>query len=533
MSAAATMTWHEELATLVGDTGVPLPDAGGAAPAPAANVAAVGAVWLGEEEERRTEEGWAQQARGFAESTAEMLLELGRGLWDVAGQCLAGAEDSELGRSLRRRVENTGKRLSFMNEYLPEERDPVRCWLVVAAVAFVTLLVLGVGSGDETPIEGPKKLYISPPSANRIQLPDGRHLAYEEQGVSADRARFSLIAPHSFLSSRLAGIPGISGSLLEEFGARLVTYDLPGFGESDPHPGRNLNSSALDMLHLADALGIPDKFWVVGYSGGGIHAWSALRYIPDRVAGAAMFAPMANPYDSKMTKEERRKTWDSWSTKRRLMHILARRFPSVLPLIYYRSFLSGKQGEPESWLSLSLGKKDKTLLEGPTFKAFWEKNVAESVRQGDAQPFVEEAVLQVSDWGFSLSDIQMQKKEDRGFFEFIKSLFNQVEQEWVGFLGPIHIWQGMDDRVVSPSVTEFVRRVVPGATVHKLLDEGHFSYFCFCDECHRQIFSTLFGIPQGLINPVPESSEVASELTEETTVPDNVTEQEQGNSSLA
>jgi pimeloyl-ACP methyl ester carboxylesterase len=39
------------------------------------------------------------------------------------------------------------------------------------------------------------------------------------------------------------------------------------------------------MLHLADALDIPDKFWVVGYSGGGMHAWSALRYIPDRVAG--------------------------------------------------------------------------------------------------------------------------------------------------------------------------------------------------------------------------------------------------------
>lgn len=175
--------------------------------------------------------------------------------------------------------------------------------------------VLGVGSVDDTPVELPKKLYIGPPSAKTIQLPDGRHLAYKEQGVTADRARFSLIAPHSFLSSRLAGktkccivwfnvssqhdnityliymvcscagIPGIKPSLLEEFGARLVTYDLPGFGESDPHPGRDLNSSAHDMLHLAGALRIVDKFWVVGYSAGSIHAWSALRHIPDRVAG--------------------------------------------------------------------------------------------------------------------------------------------------------------------------------------------------------------------------------------------------------
>ena len=37
----------------------------------------------------------------------------------------------------------------------------------------------------------------------------------------------------------MKGIPGVKESLLEEFGIRLVTYDLPGFGESDPHPKRN------------------------------------------------------------------------------------------------------------------------------------------------------------------------------------------------------------------------------------------------------------------------------------------------------
>lgn len=50
-----------------------------------------------------------------------------------------------------------------------------------------------------------KKIHIHPPSAARVMLPDGRFMAYKEQGVPADRARFSIIAPHSFLSSRLAG----------------------------------------------------------------------------------------------------------------------------------------------------------------------------------------------------------------------------------------------------------------------------------------------------------------------------------------
>ena len=70
----------------------------------------------------------------------------------------------------------------------------------------------------------------------------------------------------------------------------MITYDLPGFGGSDPHPGRNLNSSAIDMLHLADAVGVIDKFWVVGYSGGGKHAWAAVCYIPERLAGTSPFA---------------------------------------------------------------------------------------------------------------------------------------------------------------------------------------------------------------------------------------------------
>lgn len=74
-------------------------------------------------------------------------------------------------------------------------------------------------------------------------------------------------------------------SLLEEFGVRLVTYDLPGFGESDPHPNRTLQSSAMDLLHLAEALKVDNKFWVLGYSSGAMHAWAALRYIPSKIAG--------------------------------------------------------------------------------------------------------------------------------------------------------------------------------------------------------------------------------------------------------
>lgn len=55
---------------------------------------------------------------------------------------------------------------------------------------------------DNTPVP---LLQVHPPSASHILLPDGRNMSYLEQGVSANRARYLLVAPHSFLSSRLAG----------------------------------------------------------------------------------------------------------------------------------------------------------------------------------------------------------------------------------------------------------------------------------------------------------------------------------------
>lgn len=49
-----------------------------------------------------------------------------------------------------------------------------------------------------------------------------------------------------------------------------------------------------------------------------------------------------------------------------------------------------------------------------------------------------------------------------------------------------------------------MQRVSPHVMLHKLPYEGHFTYFYFCDECHRQIFTVVYGNPEGpLVDPVP------------------------------
>lgn len=80
---------------------------------------------------------------------------------------------------------------------------------------------------------------------------------------------------HSLFSSDLQNI-------VESKGIYFVSFDRPGYGESDPHPNRTAKSLALDIEELGDQLGLGPKFYVIGYSMGGQVAWNCLKYIPHR-----------------------------------------------------------------------------------------------------------------------------------------------------------------------------------------------------------------------------------------------------------
>lgn len=62
----------------------------------------------------------------------------------------------------------------------------------------------------------------------------------------------------------------------------LVAFDRAGYGESDPNPGRNVKSEALDIEELADKLDLGEKFYVLGVSMGGYSVWGCLQYMPHR-----------------------------------------------------------------------------------------------------------------------------------------------------------------------------------------------------------------------------------------------------------
>lgn len=75
-----------------------------------------------------------------------------------------------------------------------------------------------------------------------------------------------------------------------------------------------------------------------------------------------MFAPMINPYDPLMVREEKNMIWGKWTRKRKFMFFLARRFPRILVYFYRRSFLSGRHDQIDKWLSLSVGRRVSLLF---------------------------------------------------------------------------------------------------------------------------------------------------------------------------
>ena len=119
-----------------------------------------------------------------------------------------------------------------------------------------------------------------------MRLRDGRALAYTEWGDAHGQPVFYF---HGSPLSRL-WIPDEAAT--RAAGVRLIAADRPGYGGSDPHPGRRLQDWPVDVAELGDALGV-DRFAVVGYSAGGPYALACAALLGDRVTRAGLVSTTA------------------------------------------------------------------------------------------------------------------------------------------------------------------------------------------------------------------------------------------------
>ena len=259
----------------------------------------------------------------------------------------------------------------------------------------------------------------------KIQLIDGRNLAYALWG---DPDGESVFLFHGAPGSRMfAPDPEITARV----GVRLVTVDRPGYGGSDPDPGRSILDWPADVLQLADAIQVP-RFAVVAHSSGGPYALACARELADRVSAVALVSCVA-PYDEPTREDDE----DQALTR------LAREDPYRAATQFAES-IAFLVDDPEIFLTFPRPEPDLQLLSDERIRTMFVSAVREGVSQG-TQAYGWDCVLERQPWGFALADIDTR----------------------------ISIWQGEQDRAVPLSQAVALKDQLPHADLKDLPDFGH------------------------------------------------------------
>ena len=116
---------------------------------------------------------------------------------------------------------------------------------------------------------------------------DGRSITFWAVGPHDG---FPVVYCHGAIGSPRWRTPQLD-ELIDRLAIRYVLVNRPGFGGSDPCPGRTVADFAGDLEHVIDALG-HERFSVVGVSAGAPYALACGWRLHDRLAAVAAVSPL-------------------------------------------------------------------------------------------------------------------------------------------------------------------------------------------------------------------------------------------------
>jgi pimeloyl-ACP methyl ester carboxylesterase len=269
-----------------------------------------------------------------------------------------------------------------------------------------------------------------------LRLRDGRILGYCEYGDPAGRP---LMFFHGLPGSRLSG--ALFDEPARERGIRVLAVDRPGFGLSDFQPSRRLTGWPTDVAELADALDL-ERFAVVGVSGGGPYAAVCAWAMPERVSGAGVVSGVG-PFQQPDAEE-------GMGQGNRVLFGMARRAPFLvgLPIRFMAVVVRRSPGKALRRMAKSLPAADRAVLENKDTLRLFKRDLGEAFRGGTAGA-VHETRLVVKPWGFPIEGIRV----------------------------PVHLWQGLDDENVPPSMGRYQARVIPDCQAEFIPGAGHLWVF--------------------------------------------------------
>ncbi len=268
-----------------------------------------------------------------------------------------------------------------------------------------------------------------------VVLRGGRRLGYREFG---DPDGTPLLYFHGFPGSRLEA--AFANSMLRRNRIRLVAIERPGYGLSDPLPGRRLIDWPDDVRAVASALRF-EKFAILGVSVGSCYALACARAIPEQISHVGIAGALAPLGETDLLPE--------MNVLSRYCFAATRNDSSLARWIYGRilgMLVRHASGGFLSLLRCFSQAGDKQALADKAFHSAVRVSMSEAYRQGWFGPYYD--LTQVAgDWGFSLADITI----------------------------PVHLWHGEEDKTVPLSMGRHLARRIPECRARFLPGEGHFS----------------------------------------------------------
>jgi len=285
-------------------------------------------------------------------------------------------------------------------------------------------------------------------SYQRLVLSDGRTLEYTVCGPPAGEA---MVFHHGTPSAAIPA-PG-QAEAAAAAGLRTILYSRPGYGGSDPHPGRRVADAAADVAALLDELDVA-RFVAAGWSGGGPHALACAALLPERCAGVACIAGVA-PHDAAgldwlagMGEDNLTEFGAAEAGRNELEALLG-------PAAHDMADITAP-AIVEAIGSL-LPAPDRELLDGPAGE-----HMAASLRRAVATGSAgwrDDDLAFVAAWGFEVGDVSV----------------------------PVAVWHGDEDLMVPAAHGAWLAEHLPAAELHRIPDAGHLLVY----HCADTIFADL------------------------------------------
>jgi pimeloyl-ACP methyl ester carboxylesterase len=264
---------------------------------------------------------------------------------------------------------------------------------------------------------------------------DGRTLAYLERGAADGQPVFAL---HGTPGTRLTR--PADETLPARHGVRWITYDRPGYGLSEPRPGRSVADAPEDIATIADALGL-ERFAVVGGSGGAPHALACGALLGDRVTRVGALVTPAPP-DA-----------ENFDFYEGLADLNVREFNAALEgreaiEAFLQPYVDGIRVDVDGVIEQVLAELpeiDRERASKPEQRALMRESWTESVRQGSSG-WADDDLAFAKPWGFDLQDVTVE----------------------------VRVWQGELDVLTPRPHGEYVASRLPNGRFELFEGGGHF-----------------------------------------------------------